>query len=220
VSLEDIVLTGLAMAACEWSGEASVLIDVEGHGREQLFDDVDLSRTVGWFTTLHPVELAAPGSADPVETVHETARRREAIANKGIGYGILAHLADPRTRARIAERPRPELAFNFHGRERSGEDGAAELRGVSAGTQSHPDNQASHALTVDAGFVDDVFTARIAHRDRAGLGQAGRQLAALYADALAELADLVAEGAFVKRVRFASISRGDAAKIAERFSQR
>ncbi len=55
--VNDLLLTALARAVCLWSGQGSALIQLEGHGREDLFDDVDLTRTVGWFTSLFPVNL-------------------------------------------------------------------------------------------------------------------------------------------------------------------
>ena len=60
--INDVLLTALVQAYAAWSGQGSLLVDLEGHGREELFDDVDLSRTVGWFTTLYPVRLRVAGS--------------------------------------------------------------------------------------------------------------------------------------------------------------
>ncbi|ORT48430.1 condensation domain-containing protein, partial [Frankia sp. KB5] len=65
--IDDVLLTGLSLAVTEWRGvPGPVLVDVEGHGREPLADDVDLSRTVGWFTSVHPVRLD-PGRVDFAE---------------------------------------------------------------------------------------------------------------------------------------------------------
>ncbi|MBW8720224.1 MAG: non-ribosomal peptide synthetase, partial [Variovorax paradoxus] len=58
----DLLLTALGRALCAWSGHGRVLVDLEGHGREDLFAHIDLSRTVGWFTTLFPVALDPLGA--------------------------------------------------------------------------------------------------------------------------------------------------------------
>ena len=91
------------------------MLDLEGHGREELFPDVDLSRTVGWFTTLFPSFCAArPARAagERVRAVKESLRRPGA----GIGFGLLRYASpDPEVRARLAALPQPGLAFNYLG---------------------------------------------------------------------------------------------------------
>ncbi len=73
--IDDVLLTALGRALCSWSGHERILIDVEGHGREALFDDVDLSRTVGWFTSLYPVVVDARG----------TPKRRSSVSRNTCG---------------------------------------------------------------------------------------------------------------------------------------
>ncbi|TDF82586.1 non-ribosomal peptide synthetase [Pseudomonas sp. H9] len=88
--VNDLLLTALGRALCAWSGQADCLVLLEGHGREALFEDVDLSRSVGWFTSLFPVRLSplgTPGAA--VKAVKEQLR---AVPDKGIGYGVLRYL--------------------------------------------------------------------------------------------------------------------------------
>jgi hypothetical protein len=88
--INDVLLTALVQAVKQWTGESLLLVDLEGHGREEIFEDVDLSRTVGWFTTLFPVLLdigAASSLADALKTVKEQLRN---VPNRGIGYGYCA----------------------------------------------------------------------------------------------------------------------------------
>ena len=70
----------------------ALLVDLEGHGREELFDDVDLSRTVGWFTTLFPVVLRAAGDAGPGEALRRSRSSCARVPGRGIGYGLLRYL--------------------------------------------------------------------------------------------------------------------------------
>src|SRR5205085_2260145 len=53
--IHEVLLTALGRAYQRWSGNEWMLIDLEGHGREDLFEDIDVSRTVGWFTSIFPV---------------------------------------------------------------------------------------------------------------------------------------------------------------------
>ncbi|MBA9049253.1 MULTISPECIES: condensation domain-containing protein [Streptomyces] len=130
-TVNDVLLTGLALAVLAWrrpdTGDGdggSVLVDIEGHGREEITDGVDLSRTVGWFTTMYPVrfDLGLPDLADAraggptvgaaLRQVKETLR---AIPDHGIGYGLLRH-GNSRTGPGLAALGIPEIGFNYLGR--------------------------------------------------------------------------------------------------------
>ena len=53
--INDVLLTALGRAWAKWTGSRTLYTNLEGHGRENLFEDVDVSRTVGWFTSIFPV---------------------------------------------------------------------------------------------------------------------------------------------------------------------
>ena len=114
--INDLLLTALGRVLCDWSGHDRILIDLEGHGREELgdgFDSVDLSRTVGWFTTLHPVVLDAGGDyGQALKRVKEDLRR---APHKGLGYGVLKHFGTPPQRQALATLPAAQLVFNYLG---------------------------------------------------------------------------------------------------------
>lgn len=91
--INDILLTALGLTIKNWQGSDYVLIDLEGHGREEIIRDINISRTVGWFTSIYPVVLDMSKSASlfhQIQAVKETLR---SIPNKGIGYQILRYLA-------------------------------------------------------------------------------------------------------------------------------
>ncbi|OXM48870.1 non-ribosomal peptide synthetase [Amycolatopsis alba] len=109
--VNDVLLTALGRVLREWTGRVPV-IDLEGHGREDLFDDVDLSRTVGWFTSVFPVALDVPDDwGTALKSVKEQLR---AVPRRGIGYGALRHLAGS------APAIDPAVSFNYLGRFTSG----------------------------------------------------------------------------------------------------
>ncbi|MFJ3339537.1 condensation domain-containing protein, partial [Streptomyces sp. NPDC086766] len=126
--VNDVLLTAFAVAVADWrarrarGGDAAVLVDLEGHGREDVVDGVDLSRTVGWFTSLHPVRLdpgagqragfwsRGPAVGEALKRIKEQLR---AVPDGGIGYGMIRHLAPG---AALPHTAPPQLGFNYLGR--------------------------------------------------------------------------------------------------------
>ncbi|MGH8374247.1 MAG: condensation domain-containing protein, partial [Pseudomonas sp.] len=107
--VNDLLLTALARVLGNWTGQTSTLVKLEGHGREDLFDDIDLTRTLGWFTSIFPVKLTpATDLAGSIKAVKEQLR---AVPDKGIGFGILRYLAD----AGLEDLPSPQVTFNYMG---------------------------------------------------------------------------------------------------------
>ena len=116
--INDVLLTGLALAVADWcrrhgrgahaghgsnghGSRSAVLLDLEGHGREEVFADLDLSRTVGWFTSLFPVRLelgaldleeALAGGAALGRALKSIKEQLRALPDKGLGYGLLRYL--------------------------------------------------------------------------------------------------------------------------------
>ncbi|MFL5383053.1 MAG: amino acid adenylation domain-containing protein [Longimicrobiaceae bacterium] len=114
--VNDALLAAFARAYAAWSGQSSVVVELEGHGREDLFEDVDLSRTVGWFTSQYPVALAAAPGADPGEVLRDVKERLRAIPRNGVGYGVLRWLGGD-VAARLREREEGGISFNYLGQQ-------------------------------------------------------------------------------------------------------
>ncbi|MFG2502285.1 amino acid adenylation domain-containing protein [Streptomyces sp. NPDC048441] len=168
--VHEVLLAALAGAVAQWRPEfgAGVLVDIEGHGREALADGVDLSRTVGWFTGVHPVWVASSGvdladalSGGPaagalLKAVKEQLQR---VPGDGLGYGLLRHL-NARTAPELAALPAPQIGFNYLGRfpagANSGEPGAWESADETGpGGAADPQASAAHALAAGA-IVQDT----------------------------------------------------------------
>ncbi len=111
--INDVLLTALAQAVTQWTGTSTLLVDLEGHGREAIFEDVDLSRTVGWFTTIFPVSLNLEETSNIGEMLKSVKEQLRCIPKRGIGYSILRYLRkDTKT---LQALPQAELNFNYLG---------------------------------------------------------------------------------------------------------
>ncbi|MGW1606234.1 amino acid adenylation domain-containing protein, partial [Streptomyces eurythermus] len=151
--VDDVLLTALGRVLADWTGRATVAVGLEGHGREdQWAEDVDLSRTVGWFTALHPVALTVPAGewGTALKSVKEQLR---AVPDRGLGYGVLRHLARA---PRLTGAPEPGISFNYLGRFDWSADDAALVRAVPGGLggAEAPDTERPHLLDVVARVED------------------------------------------------------------------
>jgi len=121
VRMNEVLLASLAMVICRWCGRDTLLLDVEGHGREESFGlNLDLSRTVGWMTSLFPLQLELKRSATLAQLLPEAQRQWRSVpnrgANPGVGYGLLRYCSgDVELMNRLANIPRREVMFNYLG---------------------------------------------------------------------------------------------------------
>jgi non-ribosomal peptide synthase protein (TIGR01720 family) len=113
--VNDLLLAALAQAFYEVWGLTRVAVALEGHGREFIAGDLDVSRTVGWFTSVYPVILEAPVDRDMARHIKSTKDRLHRIPGKGIGHGILKFITPVEKRAGLEFRLQPQVSFNYLG---------------------------------------------------------------------------------------------------------
>jgi non-ribosomal peptide synthase protein (TIGR01720 family) len=113
--INDVLLTALAQTQAEWLQESSVLFALEGHGREALFDEVNLTRTVGWFTSVFPVRLEVSADHDLGHALLSIKEQLRSLPDNGATYGILKYSAE--YRHEFEGFPEPEILFNYLGRQ-------------------------------------------------------------------------------------------------------
>jgi len=114
--INDVLLTALVQTFAEWTQEYSLLLDLEGHGREAINKDIDVSRTVGWFTTIFPVLLTLEEILDPGEVLKAIKEQLRGVPNRGIGYGVLRYLSEnAQVTQRLQSLPQAEVRFNYLG---------------------------------------------------------------------------------------------------------
>jgi amino acid adenylation domain-containing protein/non-ribosomal peptide synthase protein (TIGR01720 family) len=172
--INDILLTALLQTLGSWIGSNSVLLDLEGHGREDIFEDVDLSRTVGWFTTIFPVLLelkATDNLGDAIKSIKEQLR---AVPNRGIGYGLLRYLSgDKDIISQLSTMPKAEVSFNYLGQFDWGrqENSFFKLASESVGAEHSQQENCSHLLDINGLVVDGqlkldwTYSENFHHRD-------------------------------------------------------
>jgi len=147
--INDLLLSSLAMTLGPWLNASEFAIGLEGHGREDLFDDTDINRTVGWFTSLFPMALEYAKN-DIGETIIETKERLRRTPNKGIGYGVLAYLSnDEEVRSQLAE-DFQQIIFNYLGQfdTKDQTNGLFSRASESMGANISLKNHNSHALSI------------------------------------------------------------------------
>ncbi|MFK0090369.1 amino acid adenylation domain-containing protein, partial [Pseudomonas sp. NPDC090755] len=148
--VNDLLLTALARVIAHWTGRGEVMVQLEGHGREDLFDDIDLTRTVGWFTSLFPVRLSV--GDDLRGSILLVKERLRAVPNKGIGYGVLRHLGSAAQQTALGELQPPRITFNYLGQFDSsfqGQDGAFMPAGEAHGLEVGDDAPLGNWLSVN-----------------------------------------------------------------------
>ncbi|MDT4818113.1 Linear gramicidin synthase subunit B [compost metagenome] len=147
--VNDLLLTALARVLCRWTAADSVLVQLEGHGREALFDEIDLTRSVGWFTSAYPLRLTpANGLGDSIKAIKEQLR---AVPHKGLGHGVLRYLADAGLRQAMQALPQARVTFNYLGQfdQSFGSDALFRPLEEAAGAQHHPDAPLPNWLSID-----------------------------------------------------------------------
>ncbi|MFA7290466.1 MAG: amino acid adenylation domain-containing protein, partial [Melioribacteraceae bacterium] len=106
--INDILLTGLGLAIRDVFGIQKSIVKMEGHGREEIIEGIDIGRTVGWFTSIYPFVLdISDSNGNELVTVQESLQK---IPNKGVGYGILNYLDK-----RFSNELIPSIQFNYLG---------------------------------------------------------------------------------------------------------
>ncbi|HVK94835.1 MAG TPA: MupA/Atu3671 family FMN-dependent luciferase-like monooxygenase, partial [Noviherbaspirillum sp.] len=150
--INDVLLTALSFAVSDWTHGQTVLIDLEGHGREDLFNDVDITRTIGWFTSLFPVPLPLGQTRDYGAALKTIKEQLRAIPHNGIGYGILRYLSGDAALSPSHHAGSAPICFNYLGQFDQVLEGST-LFGPAS--ESHgqihgPQNARSHEIEVNA----------------------------------------------------------------------
>ncbi|GIV97574.1 MAG: polyketide synthase [Herpetosiphonaceae bacterium] len=150
--INDLLLTALAMAMSKWTGQRDLLVDLEGHGREPIAGDIDLSRTVGWFTTIFPIALQLPEQEHLGERLKAIKEQLRRVPGRGFPYGVGRYLSQDRElREALASAPQPAISFLYLGQFDQGSPGG---EGQAGGSPQSPRDRRHYLLEI-SGFIAD-----------------------------------------------------------------
>jgi non-ribosomal peptide synthase protein (TIGR01720 family) len=157
--ITEVLLTALAQTINDWTGGTALRINLEGHGREDLFEEIDLSRTVGWFTSLYPVLLAIDPAVDPGSAIKAIKEQVRQVPLRGVGYGLLRYLNDAEETAPLRAMPAAEVIFNYLGQLDRGTPTAGLLKPArgSSGLSQSADSPRGHLLEITGSVYEGVL---------------------------------------------------------------
>ena len=188
----ELLLAALACALRDWTGRSAQLVHLEGHGREDLGEALDVTRTVGWFTALYPLRLECASERDAGTLLKTVKEQLRAVPRRGLGFGLLRYLSgNAAVRGELASLPQANVSFNYLGQtdETLGPDAPFALSRLAVASGLSPRAHRVHLLDINAVVsngrlcVDWIYSARI-HR-RATIEQLARNF-------LAQVRDLIA----------------------------
>ena len=183
--INDALLAALAESMRAWVGDGELVVNVEGHGREDVIAGADLARTMGWFTTLFPVRLQL-GRSDSGARLKETKELLRGVPRRGIGYGVLRYLHGAET---LRAQTTPDVVFNYLGQFDQVLGGS-----VMFGFANEPTGawygaltRRRHLLELNALVIDGRLELRWSFSDRAHRRDTIERLAAAYVSALRDI---------------------------------
>ncbi|UHO38304.1 amino acid adenylation domain-containing protein [Chryseobacterium capnotolerans] len=144
--INDILLSALASALSDLTGTSGHAVLLEGHGREEVFNNLDITETVGWFTSMYPLLLQT--GKDVKDTVVVTKESLRSIPNNGIGYGSLVG---------YTEQALPKISFNYLGQldqEESTGEKIWYISGENSGNSMGDKNRDSYIISVNGAIAD------------------------------------------------------------------
>ncbi|MFB7304403.1 type I polyketide synthase [Heyndrickxia sporothermodurans] len=111
-TIEELLLSAFALSIQDVLGRNQLIISLEGHGRQDLFERYDFTKTMGWFTVIFPFELNSVEKLDLSEQISSVKNNLRSIPNKGIGYGLYQYLLNPLEEEKVIE---PDIGFQYLG---------------------------------------------------------------------------------------------------------
>ncbi|MGG4187178.1 amino acid adenylation domain-containing protein, partial [Paenibacillus peoriae] len=184
--VNDLLLTALGTALYSWSGQERVLVNLEGHGREAIVPDIDITRTVGWFTSQYPVLLDVDGKAEIDQRIKRVKEDLRHVPHKGIGYGILKYMSQDDADHFLTLQP--EISFNYLGQfDQDLENSDISLSSHTGGEPMSDSTLLEHPLNVNGMITAGMLTLEIRYDSKVYHGQNVENFARLLQESLQEV---------------------------------
>ncbi|PFZ35429.1 non-ribosomal peptide synthetase, partial [Bacillus wiedmannii] len=183
--INDLLITALGLTINEWTSEEHVIINLEGHGREILQGDIDINRTIGWFTAQYPLSLSIKNGSIPdvLKRVKESLRR---VPNKGVGYGLLKYM----TPVKPWNNPEPEISFNYLGQfDESVKEGIFEISSLSTGNNMSLEGKRINEIDINGMISNQKLRFTISYNSKRYRGSTMSEFAGRYKENLLDIID-------------------------------
>jgi non-ribosomal peptide synthase protein (TIGR01720 family) len=189
--ITEVLLWGLVEALWKWSGERVVRVALEGHGREAIGGEVEVTRTVGWFTTLYPVVVDLRQVYERGAGLKAVKEQLRGIPQRGIGYGVLRYLGD-KAGVKLKEQAAAELSFNYLGQFDQVLKPGGWLRAArdGSGVARHAAGRRRYLLDITSSVVNGQLQVSVLYSEAIHQRETMNRLIAAY---LRELRELIAQ---------------------------
>ncbi len=158
--INDILLSALGLGIQHWAGMEKAMIQLEGHGREEIIEGINITRTIGWFTSIFPVLLEMGNTPDISRLIKRTKDMLRRIPNRGIGFGILKYLTDQAYTLGSPWECEPEIVFNYLGQfdasNNSNPDQTATIN-ISTGNSISPQSNQLYSLDISGMITGGIL---------------------------------------------------------------
>nr|WP_231505345.1 non-ribosomal peptide synthetase [Paenibacillus massiliensis] len=186
--VNDLLLTALGMAVHEWTGMEQVMVSLEGHGREAIIPNIDINRTVGWFTSQYPVVLRIQSGQNVSRHIKRVKEDLRCIPHKGIGYGILTYLSGSGAHEHHVSPLHPDISFNYLGQfDQDLDSNAIHMSSYPTGVAISESHVRNYVLDINGMIVDGTLKLAISYSGQQYRKETMEKLAALIQSKLQEI---------------------------------
>ncbi|WP_235604064.1 amino acid adenylation domain-containing protein [Bacillus gaemokensis] len=184
--INDLLLTALGMAVHQWTGMEKIAVNLEGHGRESILSDLDITRTVGWFTSQYPVVLPIEAGSDISQRIKNIKKGLRQIPNKGIGYGLLKYLSE--NQEKQTSTLESEISFNYLGQfDQDLEHSVMQISPYSKGDELNGHQRRQYALDINGMIIDGSLSMTLSYNRAQYFEETIQELAGLLRETLKEI---------------------------------
>ncbi|WP_189032800.1 non-ribosomal peptide synthetase, partial [Paenibacillus albidus] len=186
--MNDLLLCALGMAVKKWTKEDRILIHTEGHGREEILGHINISRTVGWFTSFYPVVLEMEYTDDLSYQIKHLKESLRQIPNKGVGNSILKYMALSENRDRSNLTAQAEIGFNYLGQfDTDVNTDLFEISKLSSGQEISPNSERHIPLDITGMIENSMLTISITYNAKEFNEQTIKQFGSYFKESLQEI---------------------------------
>ncbi|MDP4176607.1 MAG: condensation domain-containing protein, partial [Bacteroidota bacterium] len=191
----DVMLTALLMSFSRWTGKRSLLLELESHGREPFNDKIDISRTIGWFTSVYPLLLDMGKAITTIDILNLVKEQYGSIPLHGIGFGLLKYLSsESEIREKFHRIPQPEISFNYMGQNitqtQKGQESILSEAKENKSSDRSLSNRALHLIDINGAIYNDKLRLEWSYNSKMFFTDTIKQLGENF---LAELKKIISE---------------------------